>query len=176
MAKIVMKIASIEDIDVARARILLASALARKSIVQETVDELVWLQNIKFTKIGIHPYEHRPLNFIEQVNQTFSYLVALEAARMLLTRHPECGGLNLAPGAHASQEANILGVIPGVVCAECFAATSPKSNNKLNLDLKKLQHRSETHKYIFFSLPLYLVTGHRSELDKHGIEVWSVKV
>jgi hypothetical protein len=38
------------------------------------------------------------LNLVEQINQTWTYLVALAAAKQLLTLHPEAGGYRLAPG------------------------------------------------------------------------------
>mgnify|MGYP000873798504 CR=1 FL=1 len=55
-------------------------------------DGLALLRHLKFELAGHHPLEPRPLNLIEQVNQTWTCLVSLKAARMLLERHPEFVG------------------------------------------------------------------------------------
>jgi hypothetical protein len=38
------------------------------------------LVRMKFHELGFHPIENRRLNLIEQVNQTFTYLVSFAAA------------------------------------------------------------------------------------------------
>ena len=54
---------------------------------------------LKFTEAGHDPLNvSRPLNFIEQLNQTFTYLASVEAARWLLTHHPACAPLVLSLG------------------------------------------------------------------------------
>jgi hypothetical protein len=53
--------------------------------------ELFW--RTKFERIGFHPVEPRRINLVEQINQTWSYLAALEAARVLLTKHPTAGAM-----------------------------------------------------------------------------------
>ncbi len=82
--------------------------------------ELFW--QAKFERIGFHPVEHRSINLVEQINQTWTYLAALEAARVLLNEHPSAGAMHLAPGAHASQELDIMSEVRGEVGAEVFAA------------------------------------------------------
>ena len=77
---------------------------------------------IRFLEFGQDPLEDRPLNLVEQLNQTFTYLTSLMAAEYLLEAHPE----------HAPYILN-LGTSPGydvvskdeVVIAETFAAVSP---------------------------------------------------
>lgn len=90
------------------------------------------LRLMKFETVGRHPIEDRALNLVEQINQTFSYLVALNAAKWLLEAHPDAGGFSLAPGAHATQRLDIMSVEPDLAGAEAFATTSPRSNNKLD--------------------------------------------
>ena len=53
------------------------------------------------------------LNVVEQINQTWTFVVALAAARHLLEMHPEAGGYVLAPGAHAAIELDIMSEAPG---------------------------------------------------------------
>lgn len=78
-----------------------SAARAHSWIVAQSGDPLDLLRRIKFDQIGFHPLEDRPLNLIEQVNQTWTFAVAIAAARQLLELHRDVGGLLLAPGAHA---------------------------------------------------------------------------
>lgn len=106
---------------------------------------------IRFLEVGQDPLESRPLNLVEQLNQTFTYLTSLMAAEYLLKTHPE----------HAPYILN-LGTSPGydvisedeVVIAETFAATSPISNDKLKKDCIKVSARTGAlHKYVFYYSP-----------------------
>jgi hypothetical protein len=103
---------------------------------------------MKFETVGFHPIQGHALNVVEQINQTWTYVVALAAARHLLEMHPEAGGYVLAPGAHAAIELDIMSEALGLVGAEAFAAVDPKNNNKLELDLQKLAARTEHHRYL----------------------------
>ena len=95
------------------------------------------LRAMKFDTIGFHPIADRALNVVEQINQTFTYAVALVAARELLARHSEAGGFILAPGAHMSRPLDIMSQAEGLVGAETFAAVTPSNNGKLAADLAK---------------------------------------
>ena len=140
-------------------------------------EPLEMLRLMKFHKVGFHPIEDRPLNVIEQVNQTWTFAVALVATRTLLELHPDVGGFMVAPGAHMSIPLDIMSCRAGLVGAETFAAVDPRNNAKLAGDLRKLGALAETpHRYVFFSSPKYPLTQHRAELDREGVQVWSVKV
>jgi len=43
---------------------------------------------MKFAEMAWHPIDDRPLNLIEQLNQTWTYLVTLKALPFLFERHP----------------------------------------------------------------------------------------
>lgn len=134
------------------------------------------LREMKFGKTGRHPIEDRALNVVEQINQTFSYLVALNAAKWLLEAHPEAGGFSLAPGAHASQRLDIMSLEPDMIGAEAFAATSPKSNNKLDKDLRRLSDDPAQVRYAFFYSPGF-EPGRHPKLEKvPGVEVHCVDI
>lgn len=134
------------------------------------------LRQIKFATIGRHPIEDRALNLVEQINQTFSYLVALNAAKWLLEAHHDTGGLSLAPGAHASQRLDIMSVEPNLVGAEAFAATSPSSNRKLDKDLKRLAADPSQHRYAFFYSPGY-AAGRHAKLERvTGVQVHCIDI
>jgi hypothetical protein len=131
---------------------------------------------MKFEAVGRHPIEDRALNFVEQINQTFSYLVALNAAKWLLEVHPDASGFSLAPGAHATQRLDIMSVVPDLVGAEAFAATSPRSNNKLDKDLRRLAGDPAQHRYAFFYSPGF-EPGRHARLEKvDGVQVHCVDI
>jgi hypothetical protein len=148
----------------------------RDWMASQTGDPLETLRKMKFEPVGFHPVEDRPLNFVEQVNQTWSFAVAIAATKQLLNLHPDVGGFRLAPGAHAALDLDIMSVEPGQVGAETFAAVTPRNNGKLTADLTKLAGRSETHRYVFFMSPLFPSNVRQQALERHGVEVWSVNV
>lgn len=137
-------------------------------------DPLSFLRQVKFNTVGFHPIEHRPLNLIEQVNQTWTYAVAITAARQLLRLHPNIGALLVAPGAHMSLPLDIMSEAPGVVGAETFAAVDPANNRKMAKDLAKMEERSETYRYIFFMSPLFPQNKRIPKFERNGVQVWSV--
>lgn len=151
-----------------------SAARAQEWVVAHRGDPLDLLRQLKFHEVGFHPIEDRQLNFMEQLNQTWTYAVALEAARKLLELHPEAGGFHVAPGAHMSIPLDIMSIEAGVVGAETFAVTKPTSNDKLNKDLRKLASRSELHRYIFFSAPGFGETSRIPRYEREGVQVWSV--
>jgi hypothetical protein len=55
-------------------------------------DGLAVLRALKFDSFGRHPLEERDLNLVEQINQTWTCLVSLQALPLLFERHPEAGG------------------------------------------------------------------------------------
>lgn len=134
------------------------------------------LRRMKFEAIGFHPIEDRPLNLVEQINQTWTYAVAIAAARQLLVLHPNVGGLRLAPGAHAALELDIMSEQPGAVGAETFAAVTPRNNGKLEADLTKLTSRIERHRYVFFMSPAFPGSNRLPQFERNGIQVWSVDI
>ena len=63
---------------------------ALSDILANEGDSLQVLSVMKFKEIGHHPTDDRHLNIIEQVNQTFTYLVTLERA----ATSQRCGACN----------------------------------------------------------------------------------
>ncbi len=137
--------------------------------------EVLW--RAKFDPVGYHPVEPRRINLIEQLNQIWTYVAALEASRILLRNHPTSGAMVLAPGAHASQLLDIMSE-DGKVGAEVFATVDPRNNKKLKHDSAKLIDKicADLKLYIFFMSPRYRTT--RKLAGKHqcdGVEVWSLE-
>ena len=171
----IITIKSIEDVESAKSMIFRQVSRSIEAFTQISGDPLAAMVAIKFEQIGLHPLEERPLNLIEQVNQTFTYLTAIEAARLLLSWHPDCEGLRLAPGAHAPKGSlDIESIRPGFIGAETFAAVSLSGNRKFHKDMDKLRLREEPHRYSFFTVPKYRNTERHHDLEKYGVEVWSI--
>lgn len=171
----IFNVCSIAEIEAALAIIKDNTAHACAVLRELPADLVQALACLKFDPIGSHPLERRPLNIVEQINQTFSYLVALKAARLLLEWHPEGEGSRLAPGAHAPIGwLDVESLAPGVVGAETFAAVRPENNRKLAGDLVKMAARPERFRYVFFMSPLFPRTERQAKLERDGVQVWSI--
>lgn len=153
-----------------------SAARAQAWIALQTGDPLDMLRRIKFDPVGYHPLEDRPLNLVEQINQTWTFAVAIAAAKQLLRLHPDVGGFHLAPGAHAALPLDIMSIEPGQVGAETFAAVSPRNNGKLAADLAKLALRPEAHRYVFFMSPLFPGSARLPQFERDGVQVWSTEI
>lgn len=139
-------VTTIEDLDRHRESVCAAADQIQQWIRDHEGDSMDLLWSLKFEAVGSHPVMSHPLNAIEQINQTFTFAVALEATRILLARHPEAGGFRLAPGAHMSLPLDIMSVEEGLVGAETFATVDPRNKRKLTKDLDKLSARTERHR------------------------------
>ncbi len=83
--------------------------------------------------------------FIEQINQTFTYLVCLAAVEIFQSMYPTHiftvnfgteSGYNAVSG-------------DGSIICECFAATAPDSNKKLKLDAYKVyENKTAAFRYV----------------------------
>ena len=62
-------------------------------VAAQVGDPLDMLERMKFEPVGFHPIEGYELNLVEQINQTWTYAVAIAAARQLLQFHPDAKGL-----------------------------------------------------------------------------------
>jgi len=114
-------------------------------------DPLELLAQMKFNRIGRDPLQPtRELNLIEQVNQTFTYLVSVRAVEFLFRAHPEIASYRLNLGTASGSD---IVADDGSVAAEVFAATKPSSNNKLRKDIAKVKTSEAQHQYVFFHCP-----------------------
>lgn len=147
---------------------------ALKDIVATESDSLHVLRLMKFSGVGHHPTENRTLNIIEQINQTFTYLASVEAARWIFQHHPEVTGLRLNLGTHRGFDLESLE--PKMVVAEVFAATHPNSNDKVRKDVRRLVEQAPEipHRYVFFSCPEFKTLGRQAAFERDGVQVWSL--
>ncbi len=169
-----IEITSATQIDELLGQVDTAARRTHDWLLAHAEDSIALFKAMKFDPVGRHPVEDRPLNIIEQVNQTWTFTVALLATRQLLKLHPEAQGFKVAPGAHMSLPLDIMSIVPGLVGAETFAAVKPSSNNKLNKDLLKLSQHRETYRYVFMMCPDFR-PGHHPKLDRCGVQVWAVE-
>lgn len=170
-----IEIHNLEDVDRHIEMVAASASRTRDWLVAHSGSGLEMLMALKFEPTGFHPIEDRALNAVEQINQTWTYLVAFLATRQLLALHPEAGGFRVAPGAHMALPLDIMSMKPGLVGAETFAATSPRSNDKLNKDIKKLSVASELHRYVFMMCPGF-ERGRHERLERDGVQVWAVSL
>jgi hypothetical protein len=125
-----------------------AAAAMRKLL--ENQPAMGALARMKFEELGFHPIENRRLNLIEQVNQTFTYLVSFAASEDILARHPGSAPLHLNLGTSSGYD--LVSPSQGVV-AEVFAAVRRNNNRKLAKDVVKVDGSEAQHKYVYFHCP-----------------------
>ena len=97
------------------------------------------LAGMKFSEAGRHPVEDRNLNLVEQINQTFTYLVSLAAAADIIRWHPDWAPLRLNLGTTGGSD---LESDFGSFAAEAFAAVRATNNRKLLKDVLKVSKNS----------------------------------
>ena len=140
------KFCSIEQVEELKAKILEGTnSIVDNMLIEEKGMKL--LKKMKFEQSGYDVVFNKKTNFIEQINQTFTYLVCLEATEKLLLLYPEHSfvvNLGVMPGHDiVSEDESIIW--------ECFATTSPDSNGKLEKDVKKVYaNKNAIKKYVIF--------------------------
>ena len=120
----------------------------RESLKSEA--PFAFFQKLKYDKLAKEPISGTPENLLEAVNQCQTYLVSLCGAEYLIQRHPGKTFLvNWGNVAGYDLEAADSSIV-----AECFAASSYRSNGKLHADLKRLEaNQTSQEKYEFFFAP-----------------------
>ncbi|MFC3814494.1 hypothetical protein [Lysobacter sp. GCM10012299] len=150
-----------------------AKALAKLADLHSASDVLHTLWSMKFKPVGFDPLDSEsPLNIIEQLNQTFTYIASARALRILIRLHPEFApfALNLGTAGGTDIESTHG---DGVAC-EVFAAVNTSNNQKLRNDLLKVSTTHAAHKYVFFMCPGF-DEGRQRHLERlPGVQVWSV--
>ena len=145
-------VGSEDDLLSLRMRIGTAASRAAENLrgLVETRDPLDVLRKLKFEKCGAHPLEMYPMNIMEQLNQTFTYLVSLDGVAHLLKRHADHAPFVLNLGTRCGYD---IESEDGEVVAEVFAAVRPSNNDKLAEDSQRVHNADARHKYVFFMSP-----------------------
>lgn len=130
--------------------------------------QILW--RLKVEAIGCDPMNtSRPLNLIEQLNQTFTYIASARATRILLENHPEAAPFTLNLGTAAGSD--IASDNEGGIAAEVFAAVNTSSNRKLAKDIAKVSGSTARFKYVFYMCP-GIAKGFQGMRGQ--VSVWSV--
>jgi hypothetical protein len=170
---------ALAEIDPLIERVRAAAARTTQAIyrlIGSEPDAVEVLRLMKFAEMAWHPIDDRPLNLIEQLNQTWTYLVTLKALPFLFKRHPSAGGFRLNLGTASGTD--IESMAPNVVAAEVFAAVHPSNNKKLQKDLRKLalECPNAQARYVFFGAPGFRHERQHKFETVDGIEVWGIDV
>jgi hypothetical protein len=147
-------ISAVTELDGLEATIASAARMIAQRLSKELAqaDALSAMARLKFAPTGCDPLDlERSLNFVEQLNQSFTYLATIEATRWLFDNHPEHSPFMLNLG--TSPGTDIMST-DGAVAAEVFAATHPDSNDKLRKDIEKLGSLRAAHRYVFYLSPV----------------------
>ena len=119
----------------------LAKSVWDISAIIESENAQEVFRQFKFEKIATEPLSGKPENLVEVINQSQTYLVTLAATEYLLCLYPE--------KAFILNWGNVSGYdiesTDGTIVAECFAATSYRSNGKLTADMKRPSAQSKAH-------------------------------
>ena len=150
-----------------------ATRLTREKLDTLITDPFEALHTLRFEKFGYHPLGLHPLNLIEQLNQSFTVMVSLAAARHLLEWFPQSEGLRLNPAAKRGRD--IQSIRPNEVEAEVFAAVNPNNNGKLKNDIKSMTQSCAANRYVFFYAPTHN-PGRQRDLEQPGseVQVWAL--
>jgi hypothetical protein len=172
MSKLI-NIRSKDEIDYWIAKLRQSATRTRNRLLEltSTNDAMGLLKKMKFDEEGCDPFnEMRCLNLVEQINQTFTYLASLNAAKELFDWWPGDAPFVLNLGTHGGPD-----IISenGEVIAEVFAAVDPNNNKKLMKDAKRVHNdKKAAHKYVFYTCPKY-PTG-KQEGTYSDVIVWSL--
>lgn len=149
-----------------------ARALDQLCSRQRTNNALHDLWSLKFGPSGCDPLDmDRPMNLIEQLNQTFTYLASVRASQLLLRLHPELAPFKLNLGTTAGWD--IESSIQGELAAEVFAAVNTSNNRKLAKDRARISAAGTRLKYVFFMCPGYEESP-QPHLEVEGVRVWAL--
>lgn len=143
------------------------TAQAVRDVLDRGPSALVALSRLKFEPMGCDPLDtERPLNLIEQLNQTFTYEASLAAAEWLLERHPEHSPFKLNLGTEGGTD---IRSEDGHVAAEVFAAVDPANNRKLEKDVARVRESGARHRYVAYLSPVR--PGRGDDYDDDGVHV-----
>lgn len=165
-----MLIRGIAELDAVEQKVVKAAEKAAAEMRGSDLSGIEYLSGIKFGGFGWRPDNpDERLNLVEQVNQTFTYLVTFRGVRKLYELHPDVQTYRLNLG--TKEGSDIEDESRQVVAAEVFAAVDPGNNQKLKKDILKVTKTAARHKYVFFCSP-----GHEPRLIETvgGVAVWTV--
>lgn len=167
-------IATPEEADALERSVTASAARAVQNIqaAANGFDAIKVLWHMKVATVGCDPLDaESPLNLIEQLNQTFTYIASARAVKELLAEHPSDAPFKLNLGTTAGSDIESQ---EGRIAAEVFAAVNTSNNRKLAKDIEKVSATDAPIKYVFFMCP-GIARGRQPLLEKDAtVRVWSV--
>jgi hypothetical protein len=161
-------IRSIQDAESLHAQIIESASRTAAWLRSYSDEPMALLKKLKFELVGHDPITGESLNVVEQLNQTFTILATLRAVEELIRLHPDSEGFQLCLGTSSGRD--ISSVKPDFVAAEVFAATHPRSNQKLKMEIDRLAKDHSQHRYVFFASPRYS-PGRHEKLERLGTDI-----
>lgn len=140
-------------------------------------DAMSFLFECKFRKNGYNPIDFAiPLSFIDQLNQTFTYLATFRGAEYIFKKHPNLKKLKLKLNIGIESRYDIKSLDTDEVEALVFASLDQSSNRILLRDRFRIDNSKAKFKYVFFIAPRHPFserTVNRSGSDVHIISLGS---
>ena len=144
---------------------------------------LAILKVLKFEEFGNDPLTpNSPLNFIEQLNQTFTYLASIKASRHIFDTEGGVKKITMHLGSSKGSDLvmkNGIGQTLGL--AEVFAAVDHTNNGKLKKDIEKVDRDAKREgvsiKRVYFISPNekeFVIKDTDKKMKKsNGGELWT---
>lgn len=151
-----------------------SAAHIQKCVMGQPEDPLAQVQRMMLDPATFQAIPERQSSLIEQISLTWTLLVAIAAARLLLQLHPDSGGLLLTPSGQVAHPCNIRSAKDGLIWAETFAAVDPRDGRIIDRNVARIAGRLECHRYGFFISPLFPGLERRPEFEHSGVQVWSL--
>lgn len=151
-----------------------AAHIQKRVMVGQPEDPLAQVQRMMLDPATFQAIPEQQSSLTEQISLTWTLLVAIAAARLLLQLHPDSGGLHLTPSGQVAHPCNIRSAKDGLIWAETFAAVDPRDGRIIDRNVARIAGRLERHRYGFFISPLFPGIERRPEFEHSGVQVWSL--
>ena len=158
-------------------------ATRRLALLFNQGNGLAVLKVLKFEEFGNDPLTpSSPLNFIEQLNQTFTYLASIKASRHIFDTEGGVKKITMHLGSSKGSDLvmkNGIGQTLGL--AEVFAAVDHTNNEKLKKDIEKVDRDAKREgvsiKRVYFISPKekeFVIKDTDNKMKKsNGGELWT---
>lgn len=130
-----------------------------RCLVNAATNGLDALALLKFSKVGKDPIKGTELNFIEQLNQTFTAVASMKAARHIFLTLKDAHGITMNLGTNAGHDLEVWDKNKKLIgISEIFASVKPGNNSKLRDDLRRVRE-SKIESKLSFGAVYFLMPG-----------------
>jgi|GEM_PF-4778266 len=139
---------------------------------QSEIEASSLLHQLRFKKIFKDPISKKPQNFIETINQTYTYIITFKAIVFLYESNivlpTDTFDVNIG-----SESGVDLKTTSNQLVAEVFTATKPSGNSKLKKDIIKVH--KEALRINSSSLPKQFVFFYSPNIKEGKYQSWTIK-